>query len=370
MKKTISKKTKIILIVLCAVVVIIIAGLYAVAVIIYNDNFNKRFESYEPLMLYIDDFEGLERTQYQFPSDKGQLLTGYMYSFGEDQHGIVVMAHGFGGGGHNSYMDCANRFARSGYYVFAYDATGNDESEGEAVGGLPQGVIDLDHAIDFVEESGNFPDLPIVLFGHSWGAYSVCSVLSYHPEVKAAVECAGFDRSLDMIEAQGKKLAGNGVYLLLPFIKLHESIKFGEYAQAGSMKGFADSDTPVMAVHSADDDTVPIEYGYDIYYEKYSDDPRFDFVRFEDSGHNYVYCDLTYVNEFNAGFDKWLETLDYDHNAEENKERFAEDKAAYINSNLDRIRWCDILNDELFDRFVSFYDEYTGADAVLKKKGD
>ena len=58
-------------------------------------------------------------------------------------------------------MDCANYFAQHGYYVFAYDATGNDDSEGEGVGGFPQGVVDLDHAISFVEKSGNFPDLPI-----------------------------------------------------------------------------------------------------------------------------------------------------------------------------------------------------------------
>jgi hypothetical protein len=62
-------------------------------------------------------------------------------------------------------MDCANYFAQNGYYVFAYDATGTDESEGNGVGGLPQGVIDLDYAISFVEESKEIPDLPIVLFG-------------------------------------------------------------------------------------------------------------------------------------------------------------------------------------------------------------
>ena len=84
-----------------------------------------------------------------------QKLMGYMYSSGENQHGIIVIAHGFGGGGHNSYMDCANYFAHHGYYVFAYDATGNDESEDEGVGGLPQGVIDLEYAISFVEEGEN-----------------------------------------------------------------------------------------------------------------------------------------------------------------------------------------------------------------------
>lgn len=75
-----------------------------------------------------------------------------MYSVGENQHGIIIMAHGFGGGGHNSYMDCADYFVNHGYLVFAYDATGNDESGGEGVGGLPQGVIDLDYAITFVED--------------------------------------------------------------------------------------------------------------------------------------------------------------------------------------------------------------------------
>lgn len=38
-------------------------------------------------------------------------------------------------------MDCANYFAKNGYYVFAYDATGSGKSDG--VGGVPQGVIDL-----------------------------------------------------------------------------------------------------------------------------------------------------------------------------------------------------------------------------------
>ena len=193
------------IIIVCAVVLLLVTGIWALTVYIYNENFNRRFQSYEPRMLRLEDFDGLERTRYEFPSDKGQMLAGYLYSFGEGQHGIVIIAHGFGGGGHNSYMDVADYFARNGYLVFAYDATGNDESEGKGVGGLPQGVIDLDHAISFVEESGNFPELPIMLFGHSWGGYSVCSVLSLHPEVKAVIACSGFNSSPDMFEAEGRR---------------------------------------------------------------------------------------------------------------------------------------------------------------------
>ena len=349
-------KRKILAIVLSILAALAIAGDWALSVAIYNENFDRRFESYEPLMRHVDDFEGLRRTKYEFTSDKGQKLAGYLYASGESPHGILILAHGFGGGGHNSYMDCINYFAHHGYCVFAYDATGNDESEGDGVGGLPQGVIDLDHAITCVEESGNFPDLPIVLFGHSWGGYSVCAVLAYHPEVKAVIACSGFNSPSDMFESEGKKQVGNGIYAMLPFVKLHERIKYGGYAANSAMDGFSKSNAAVMILHSFDDEVVPPEYGYGIYYEAYKDDPRFRFLRFEDRGHSY-FNDETYNDEFNAAFDQWLETLDYDYGAPENESRFSVDKADYIHKNLDRERRSHSLDSELFGEFVGFYDE-------------
>lgn len=358
MKKTKSKK-KIIGIVLLAVLLLLIAGWWAFSVYMYDQNFNRRFTSYEPLMLRLGDFDGLERTKYEFPSDKGQMLTGYLYQAGEEPHGMLVIAHGLGAG-HNSYMDVAAFFAKHGYDVFAYDATGNDESEGDGVGGIPQGVADLDRAISFVEESGNFPDLPVVLFGHSWGGYSACAVLNEHPEVKAVIECSGCNRSSDLFEAGGKPEAGNLIYTMMPFIKIHERFRYGKYAARTAMDGFAASNAAVLVLHSADDAVVPIQYGYDVFYEKYRDDPRFEFIRFEDRGHNYVYQDTSYIQAFDAAFSDWAAALDYDCRAEENKARFAADKAGYIRSNLDRTKWSGLLDPELFQRFLEFYDSHIG----------
>ena len=338
-----------------------VAGWWWFCVKMYDENFNVRGDSYEPLMLRVEDFEGLNCKEYSFDSDKGQKLAGYLYSVGDEQHGIVVIAHGFGGGGHNSYMDVANYFAQNGYYVFAYDATGCDKSEGEGVGGVPQGVIDLDHAISFVEESDEIPDLPIVLFGHSWGGYCVSSVLTYHPEVKAVIECSGFNRSSDMFESGGKSQAGGVIYAMTPFIRIHERFKYGKYASNTAMDGFDSTDASIMIVHSADDDVIGIEYGCDKYYEKYKDDPRFTFLRFEDRGHNDIFNDLenTYKDDFNAGFELWLETLDYDYEAEENRDKFIADKAEYINENLDREAWSSRLDEDLFSQFLDFYDKAT-----------
>ena len=354
MKKSKSVK-KIILIIIICIVLLLIGGWWALSVSIYNQNFNRRFESDETLMLHVEDFDGLQCTEYTFPSDKGQQLAGYLYSTDTEPHGIVVIAHGLGAG-HNSYMDCAYYFAQNGYDVFAYDATGNDKSEGDGVGCIPQGVADLDHAISFVEDSGNFPDLPIVLFGHSWGGYSVCNVLTYHPEVKAVIECAGCNRSSDLFEAGGKDQAGNVIYTMMPFIRLHEYLHYGRYASNTAMDGFAASDAAVMAVHSTDDGVVPIEYGFDKYYAKYKDDPRFTFVKLENKGHNYLFHDQTYINALQTEFDNWRESLSYDRTAAENKARYREDRAEFYRTHLDREKWTDSLDKDMFAEFVEFYD--------------
>jgi pimeloyl-ACP methyl ester carboxylesterase len=360
-RKTMEKKRskgKILLIILLCVMFLAVGGWGVLCAKIYDENFNVRGDSYEPLMLRVEDFSGLQCRECAFPSDHGQMLAGYLYSSGGDPHGVVILAHGFGGGGHNSYMDVADYFTRHGYYVFAYDATGTDRSEGDGVGGVPQGVIDLDHAISHVEADEELSGLPIVLFGHSWGAYSVCSVLTYHPEVRAVIECCGFNSSAEMFESGGKSQAGNLIYAMTPFVRAYERLRFGKYAANTAMDGFDASDASVMVVHSADDDVIEIGYGYDKYYEKYGENPRFTFLRFEDRGHNSILNDPedTYQDELNAELEKWLETLDYDYQAKENRERFVKDKAEYLTENLDHARWSSRLDEELFARFLDFYD--------------
>lgn len=351
-----SSKLKKWLLLILLLVLVLTGLLCAVSIYIYHDTFDRRSESYEPLMFDPGDFEGLICEELSFCSDKGQRLAAYLYHIGDEQRGMVVMAHGYGGGGHNSYMDAAAYFAAHGYYVFAYDATGTDKSEGAAAGGLPQGIIDLDHALSFIEQRG----LPIVLFGHSWGGYCVSSVLAFHPEVKAVIEVSGFNRSSDLFEYQGKKMIGGGIYLLTPFFKGYERLRYGKYAAATALDGFAASDAAVMVVHGLDDQDVPASYGLDRFYEKYQSDSRFRFLSFENRGHNDILIDPenTYKDEFNEAFYAWRETLGYDYQEKENAERYSHDRAAYIREHLDHARWSHRLDESLFAGFVSFFDEH------------
>lgn len=265
-----------------------------ISYLLYQSVFGVRYQTPYAKMNHVYDFDGLNRDKYEITSDKGQKLTAYnYYTDKEDVKGIIIMAHGIGGGGHNSYMSIANDFAQAGYYAFAYDVTGNDESEGTSVKGLPQGVIDLDHVISFVEQQPEFEGLPIGLFGHSWGGYSVANSLNEHPEVSCVVSVAGFSKSSDLLQAQGKQMIGPFIYILIPYIKAIDDIKFGKYADETGMDGLARTDAHVMIIHGGEDTTVPQDYGYDMYYEVYGNDPDFVFVYDPSAGHNNIINDDT-----------------------------------------------------------------------------
>lgn len=346
-----SKKKKIIIssIIIFLILILVIIP-FGVSIYLYNQYFGIRYETYEPLSLSLDDFPELKRDKYEFNSNKGQKLVGYNYYYTKNNiKGIIIFSHGFGGGGHNSYMDCANYFTKNGYYVFAFDNTGNDESEGKSVNGLPQGVIDLDYAISFVERQEEFEDLPIMLFGHSWGGYSVTSVLNYHTEIKSVVSLAGFNKSSDLIKSQGEELVGNIVNVLMPYINIYEKLKFGDYASNTSMSGFEKTNANIMIIHSEDDDVVQKKYGYDIYYEKYNNSQRFTFISYENKGHNQLYFSdsaIDYMNKFNDGFKEYLD----------GSEVTAESKEKYINEYLDRNIWINPLDEDLFSKIIEFYN--------------
>ena len=104
----------------------------------YNQVFGMRYSTPSDYSYSIYNFPGLKADRYQFASNEGQILSAYCY-YREEQEvkAVIIMSHGIGAG-HNSYMDVADYFTRFGFYVFAYDVTGNDESEGSSIKGLPR----------------------------------------------------------------------------------------------------------------------------------------------------------------------------------------------------------------------------------------
>lgn len=308
-------KRKLLRIVAAVLVLLLLAGtvtMYFASAAIYRSTFDYRCTTGAPDAHDISDYPAMERSRHTFPTLQGHTLAGYLYqsSDGAAPKALVVFAHGLGSGGQQGYMDIFDYLVRSGYCVFAYDATGNDESEGEAIGGLPQGFIDMDYAADYAQALPETQGLPLILMGYSWGGLSAGNTLNTHPEAAAAVTLAGFNRSLDLIEYEGREMVGDAVQLMLPFVTVYEFFTYGDYAFSTAMKGFAASDCGVMIVHGERDVTVPPEYGYDLYYETYGDDPRFTFLSYPVRGHSIFTqagkLDTELMDQIIAFCDQWV----------------------------------------------------------------
>ncbi|MBQ4265835.1 MAG: alpha/beta fold hydrolase [Clostridia bacterium] len=253
----------------------------------YKKRFDRRYQS-NPAEVYLPgDFPGLQAQSCSFVSDHEQKLMGYWYSHtGQTIQGVLVLAHGLCGG-HRNYLDVCSFFAEHGFLVFTYDATANGESEGRSVGGFPQGVADLDHALRYVKAQERCRDLPIVLFGHSWGGYAVCSLLEFQPDVRAVISVSGFDSSAVMLAQAARAQLGWLTDWIVPLFVLRERRQWGRYASASAMKGFAKSGAQIMVIHSEDDETVHMQSGCDRYHKAYAGNKRFRFVKLSGRGHNH-----------------------------------------------------------------------------------
>ncbi len=346
-----NKRKKIIIISTSLVLILFVIPFFT-SIILYEINFSMRYETSELLKRDIKQYNGLMAEKVSFTSNKNQELSGYIYSKDNiNAHGVIIISHGMGGGGHNAYMGVADFFTSNGYTVFAYDVTGNDESQGDDIEGVPQGVIDLDYAINFIKNNDEYNNLPIMLFGHSWGGYSVSNVLNFQKDISSVVMVSGFNNSSDMIKFEGQKMVGGIINVLIPYVSLYENLKFGEYATTNAINGFNTTKTKTLIIHSEDDDVVPYNPQFTMLYDEYKNDPNFKFISLKDKGHNYIlnsYNSLNYIDDFNADFSKYVNSLDHEITVAE--------RTNYISKNLDMNLFTE-LDNNLMNEILNFYNE-------------
>ncbi len=222
--------------------------------------FSKRCEGNENLKYFTaSDFENLSAEPVSFQTKGGITLRGNIYkkSGSDDFKGIIVFCHGMGGG-HLSYTTEINYFAQKGFQVFAYDNTGTCESDGKRLFGFPRSIIDLEHAVKYIESDKKLCNEPLFLVGHSWGAYTVCNLSSvYTPKnLKAIIAYAPFDSCNTLINDQSKQMAGISFKILNPFFSAVSYIKFGKYANLKSSKSISSNSVPTLIFHGDEDASV------------------------------------------------------------------------------------------------------------------
>lgn len=242
-------------------IIFIIIILLLLSKLILNLAFGKRCEENPKLKYFTaDDFEGLKAKPIEFKSNKGQTLRGKIYTYKEikEYKGLIVFVHGMGGG-HLSYTTEINTFARAGFIVVGYDNTGTCNSEGKNLKGFFQSVIDLKYALKFVEANDDLNKYPVGLVGHSWGAYTVCQVLQFKPNIKSVVAISGPNDSDKLICDFMKNETKINFSFLKPFINAINFLTFGSNGIKNTVNVIKDTKIPVLLLHGELDKTAPLE---------------------------------------------------------------------------------------------------------------
>jgi len=245
--------------ILAALAVFVLIVFFLLAVAVEKVAFGKRCEG-NPLLQYFTaaDFENLDAEPVSFRGNRGQTLRGNLYkAHGKtDFRALLIFAHGMGGG-HLSYTTELDFFAKHGFLVLAYDNTGTMASDGKSLVGMPQAVSDLKSALRFAKSDPRTKDLPILLAGHSWGAYTVCRAAN-EADVKGVLAFSAPDDVPELLCAQGSAQTGKNLHFLKPFLRAYEWLHFGRAASKPTSAILADCTVPVLLLHGEKDTAVPL----------------------------------------------------------------------------------------------------------------
>ena len=296
---------------LLTVVVICILLFVAARKIIDATGVSQRCEGDENLKyLTSKNFDNLNARPIDFKSDKGQTLNGFLYSNAkvDSYKALVVFSHGMGAG-HLAYTTEINYLAQKGYLVLAYDNTGTCTSEGAKINGFAQGVIDLKYALMFVKSREELKDMPVLLVGHSWGAYSVCNVsaIAKDIDIKGIVAFSPFNSMNKLIRDIAKTKTKIDLSILSPFFDLINLSRFGKTGILRTCDTINSNTIPTLVMHGGNDMQVTVKNSPVGKPHKIKDNTNARTVLYESKYHN-VYLAKDAEQYLNDTFAK-IETL-------------------------------------------------------------
>ncbi len=98
--------------------------------------------------------------------------------------------------------------------------------------------------------------LPLLLYGHSMGAWAAAAVLG-RTGAAGAVCVAGFDAPLDTVRFFMRRFGGAPALLGFPLVRLLGRLTFGRESNVSALRAVNATDKPVLIVHGSADDVVP-----------------------------------------------------------------------------------------------------------------
>lgn len=251
----------IVFVLLALFILYLISGLVVLSIINHRLFGCRTEDPDEPCYLTFEDYQDiLDRkpfeTYYYVRSIKGYI---YQTKFREDFKGFVILSHGMFGTHVQYLMDIA-LLCSNGYRVLAFDNFGCGMSEGNETGSLAQGTYVLENVIEAVKTEKLNDGLPLFLYGHSWGGFSVLTAMRNYPEIKGVIARSSPYSQIRAGKCLIRNLAKKVYCIYGPFISLLSFFMLSYRTRISVLRGVRKNrKTPVLVLQSKNDPMVPYD---------------------------------------------------------------------------------------------------------------
>ena len=204
-------------------------------------------------------FDNLLGYDYEEVSFKNKNYKQYGYYFNNSLSDDLIIISNPIGYDSTIMIPVMKYFYDNNYDVFLFDNIGVGRSSGE-IGGFLRGRLSLLNALNYINDSDYIINNKY-LFGFSWGAYSVCSVLNddIAKDIDKVIAISGFNDPYEIMKTKGKEYVSFLCDIGYPIMKcVMNSIHNGEKFVT-AIDGINDTNIPIYIGHGDKDKTIRID---------------------------------------------------------------------------------------------------------------
>lgn len=202
---------------------------------------------------------GLAFAEIRIPTANARTLFGWHVPAARaGPHPAVVVVHGWGGAA-GTMLPLVRPLHEAGFSVLLFDARCHGRSDDDSFASLPRFAEDCAHAVAWLRAQETVDGKSICLIGHSVGAGAVLLAAARDPDIAAAVSIAAFRHPEDMMRRwfRWRGIPEHPVgTLILRYIERVIGHRFDDIAPVNTIRRVR---CPVLLVHGADDETVPVD---------------------------------------------------------------------------------------------------------------
>ena len=194
---------------------------------------------------------GLPEEQIWLQNEKGTRLHGWFVPV-DRRAPVVIVLHGWGGNA-ALMLPLAPHLHAAGYHALFLDARNHGHSEHERFTSMPRFADDLEVAARWARNLDEITSIGVI--GHSVGAGAAILSASRSDYFDAVVSVSAPAHPGEMMREQMSTIPGPLLTVLFESMQHLIGYRFGDFAPRNRI---AQVEAPVLIVHGAEDDVVPI----------------------------------------------------------------------------------------------------------------